>query len=180
MIKYGNGHSKTPRLKESAQMFRYILFFFLAPILASNSYGAIAVGDIAKDSPVIVYKAQGEFSDIKEDLELAIADRGLQVSGTLHISDMLERTGEDLGYPRSVYRKAESIEFCSASVSHLMVSTHPANAVICPFTIAIYILFDEPDTVYVAFRKPYLAGEASKVLQVIYELMDGIVQDAIE
>jgi uncharacterized protein (DUF302 family) len=161
-------------------MFRYIMFFFFVPILMHHSSAAIAAGDVPKDSPVIVYKTQGEFNDIKEDLELAIADRGLRVSGTLHISEMLERTGEDLGFPRSVYRKAESIEFCSASVSHLMVSTHPANAVICPFTIAIYILFDEPDTVYIAFRKPYLAGEASKALQVILELMEGIVQDVIE
>jgi uncharacterized protein (DUF302 family) len=161
-------------------MFRYMMFFFLASVLLHHSNGAIAAGAITKDSPVIVHKTQGEFDDIKEDLELAITDRGLQVSGTLHISDMLERTGEDLGYKRSVYRKAESLEFCSASVSHLMVSTHPANAVICPFTIAIYILSDEPDTVYIAFRKPYLVGDASKALQVIHALMNGIVQDAIE
>lgn len=161
-------------------MFRYIMFLFSVAVLVHHSDVVIATAELSADSPVVVYKTQGEFDDIKEDLELAIADRGLLVSGTLHISEMLERTGKDLGYTRPVYRKAESIEFCSASVSHLMVSTHPVNAVICPFTIAIYILPDEPDTIYIAFRKPYLAGEASKAQQVIFELMNGIVQDAIE
>ncbi|MEN8130355.1 MAG: hypothetical protein ABFS45_09225 [Pseudomonadota bacterium] len=111
---------------------------------------------------------------------MAIIDRGLLVSGTLHISDMLNRTGSDLGYRRPVYHQAESIEFCSASVSHLMVSSHPANAAICPFTIAVYSLHADPGKVYLAFRRIYLAGEAEKTSQVIFELMDSIVRDVIE
>lgn len=161
-------------------MFRYFMLSLITSFFISQSNAAIAIDDVNEESAVFVYKTQGVFNDIKEDLELAIADRGLQVSGTLHISDMLQRTGKDLGYPKSVYSKAESIEFCSASVSHLMVSTHPANAVICPFTIAVYILSDEPETIYIAYRKPYLAGKADQALRTILELMHGIVRDVIE
>lgn len=156
-------------------MMRYMLLisiiFYITDAVGSNDAGP---------SPLIVYETQGDFGDIKEDIEMAIIDRGLLVSGTLHISDMLNRTGPDLGYQRPVYHQAESIEFCSASVSHLMVSAHPANAAICPFTIAIYSLSAAPEKVYLAFRRIYLAGEAEKAHQVIFELMDSIVRDVIE
>ncbi len=143
---------------------------------AINAVGSNDGGDL----PLMVYETQGEFDDIKEDIEMAITDRGLLVSGTLHISDMLNRTGADLGYQKPVYHRAESIEFCSASVSHLMVSSHPANAAICPFTIAVYSLSADPEKVYLVFRRIYLAGEAQKATQVIFELMDSIVRDVIE
>ncbi|MCP5017164.1 MAG: DUF302 domain-containing protein, partial [Ketobacter sp.] len=37
-----------------------------------------------------------------------------------------------------VFKKAESIEFCSALMSHRMMSADPSNLVLCPFTIAVY------------------------------------------
>lgn len=156
-------------------MYRYIILTCMI-FFITNAVGSSDV----EPSPLIVYETQGDFDDIKEDIEMAIIDRGLLVSGTLHISDMLNRTGSDLGYQRPVYHRAESIEFCSASVSHLMVSTHPANAAICPFTIAIYSLAADPEKVYLVFRRLYLAGEAEKVSQVVFELMDSIVRDVIE
>lgn len=131
-------------------------------------------------APVMVYKTTGDFEDIKEDIELAITDRGLLVSGTLHISEMLNRTANDLGYTQPVYKKAESVEFCSAYISHLIVSTHPANAVVCPFTIAIYVLATEPQNVYLAFQKPHLAGDAEEAKKEILKLMEGIVREVIE
>ncbi len=131
-------------------------------------------------SPVIIYKTANDLESVKEDIELAIVDRGLIVSGTLHVSDMLNRTGEDLGYTKPVYKKAESIEFCSASLSHMMVYADPSNLVICPFTIGIYTLIDDPENVYVAFRRPQLAGAAAEATDAVYKMLNGIILDAIE
>lgn len=132
------------------------------------------------ESPVAVYKALDDFETTKEDIEMAITDRGMLVSGTLHIADMLNRTAQDLGYAKKIYGQADSIEFCSAVVSHKMVNADPSNLVICPFTIAVYTLIDEPKQVYVAFRRPMLAGEATDVTRAVLEMLEGIVAETVE
>lgn len=132
-------------------------------------------------SPITVQYVDDEsFEDIKENVEMAITDRGLTVSGTLHVQEMLTRTGDDLGFGPGPYLKAESLEFCSAVISHKMIKTDPSNMGICPFTIAIYILRTDPNRVYVAYRVPSLAGDADKVLKEVIDLLDGVVKDSIE
>ena len=150
-------------------------------VLITNLLGfAAAYGAGDRTSPVFIYKTQDDFDTVKENLELAIMDRGLIVSGTLHVNDMLTRTGNDLGYPKAIYEKAESIEFCSASMSHRMVNADPSNLVVCPFTIGIYILNDDPNTVNIAFSRHSLAGDAAEVSKALFEMLDGIVREAIE
>lgn len=137
-------------------------------------------GAVMADSPVVVYKAASDFDTVRENIELAVTDRGMLVSGTLHVSDMLNRTGADLGFPDNVYLKAESVEFCSAVMSHRMVQADPLNLVICPFTVAVYIKSDEPEQVYVAFRRHYLAGESQEVADAVFNLLDEIAREASE
>ena len=139
-----------------------------------------AGGDPASDpGPIVVYPSEESFEDVIENIKMAIEERGMLVSGTLHVSDMLNRTGPDLGY-QQVFNKAESVEFCSASISHMMTQVAPQNLTICPFTISVYIKSDEPDQLYVAYRRQHLAGEAGEVTAAIHELLDGIVTDSIE
>lgn len=161
-------------------MVRYVAVCVISVILLTFSVHAVTASDEGKEMPVKVYKTEGDFEEIKEDIEIAITDRGLLVSGTLHISDMLNRTAKDLGYTQPVYEQAESVEFCSAYISHLIVSTHPANAVVCPFTIAVYVLDSEPDSIYLAYQKPHLAGDADEATNEILELLDGIVREVVE
>lgn len=144
-------------------------------LLASQS---VAAND--NDSAVIVYKSDNDFEDTRENIEQAIIERGMVTSGTLHVSDMLNRTGPDLGVEKNVYQKADSIEFCSAVLSHQMVQADFRNLVICPFTIAVFIKGDEPQQVYVAFRRHYLAGQSDKEAKAVFELLDGIAREAIE
>ena len=160
-------------------MTRNINGFVMLVILVMVSVHVVQAADSHGHSPVMIYKTEGDLEEIKEDIELAITDRGLLVSGNLHVSDMLQRTAKDLGFAQPVYKKALSIEFCSAYISHLIVSTNPANLVICPFTIAVYVLEAEPESVYVAFQKPHLAGDAEEAKREIMELMDSIVQEVI-
>ena len=129
--------------------------------------------------PMVIFKSAEPFEDVIENIKMAIEERGMLVSGTLHVSDMLNRTGPDLGY-QQVFERAESVEFCSASISHQMTQVAPENMAICPFTISVYIRSDAPDQLYVAYRRQQLAGDAAAVTATIYELLNGIVEDSIE
>ncbi|MDJ0807712.1 MAG: DUF302 domain-containing protein [Gammaproteobacteria bacterium] len=132
-----------------------------------------------QQGPMVIYQSEESFEDVIENIKMAIEERGMLVSGTLHVSDMLNRTGPDLGYSK-VFEKAESVEFCSASISHQMTQVAAENMSVCPFTISVYVKSAEPDQLYVAYRRQQLAGEAAEVTQAIEEMLDGIVQDSIE
>jgi len=132
-------------------------------------------------TPIATYESEEDFATVKENVVNAIINHGFTVSNTLHISEMLNRTGKDLGFPNAVYVIAESIEFCSASISHKMTQLSPLNLTICPFTIAIYNQPDKPDQVHVAFRKPHLVGKTpEKLEQEIETVLEAIVQEALD
>lgn len=152
---------------------RLTLFAFVLALSPLLAYGA---------DPVSEYQIEEEFNYVKEDLKAAIQGQGLLVSGELHVQEMLVRTAADLGFDASPYLQAESIEFCSAYVSHLMIQAHPVNATICPFTIALYVLAEEPDIVHVAYRNPVLVGDGASRDQAeaaIDEMMTTIVNEAL-
>ena len=132
------------------------------------------------DDPVVVYSVESDFEDVIDNIKMAVEDRGMLVSGTLHVQDMLARTGKDLGFEKNVYLHAESVEFCSALMSHRMVAADPRNLVICPFTIAAYELAEKPGKVYIAYRKQFLAGEADEATKAVLEMLDEIAREAAE
>ncbi len=129
---------------------------------------------------IVITKAGSSFEDINESVRMAITDGGMIVSGTLHISDMLNRTGKDIGFDKNIFKKAEAVEFCSALISHKMAAVHPANVSMCPFTIAIYELNDEPGVVYLSYRRVKLLGNGKKVEEDIIALLQGIVDESVE
>ena len=128
----------------------------------------------------MTYQADDIFESVKENVEDAIIDRGMVIGRTLHAREMLERTGPDLGFSRSVYLEAVTLEFCSAAISHRMIATDPVNIVVCPFTIAVYVKADEPDNVFVSFRRPVPVGDDGSIAADIFSLLDGIAREAIE
>jgi len=141
--------------------------------------GALAGGEPqTQTSGVAIYTSDTAFEEVVENIKMAIVDRGMLVSGTLHVSDMLNRTAPDLGFSE-VFTQAESVEFCSAQISHLMAQAAPENIVNCPFTIAVYVRSEEPGQVHVAFRHPQLGGDAEETRQAIFEMLDGIVRDSL-
>ncbi len=129
---------------------------------------------------IMTYQTNDIFESVKENVEDAIIDRGMVIGRTLHAREMLDRTGPDLGFPRSVYLQAVSLEFCSASISHRMIAVDPVNIVVCPFTIAVYVRADDPDNVFVSFRRPEPVGGDSSIALDIFSLLDGIAREAIE
>lgn len=112
-----------------------------------------------------------------ENLRLAIQERDLYINNEIHIGEVLERTGKDLGYPGQVYRKAESIEFCSAVLSRRMVEEDPHRIANCPFVISVYELAGEPGTTYLVHRN-LLMTEDSPALLEIAEMLKGVAESA--
>lgn len=128
-----------------------------------------------------LYTTQGEFGNVKDDLMMAITGRGLVVDHNSYIGAMLDRTGKDLGTTKPVFGQAESLQFCSATVSRRMMEADPTNIVFCPYIIVLYTLPRDPKTVYVGYRRPQPVGsEASKAsLKEVETLLDGIIREAL-
>lgn len=143
---------------------------------------SVAQAEMVSDpkDPMVVYQVEDEFDWVKTSLKDAIAENGLKVSGELHISDMLQRTAKDLNVASVPYGKAESLEFCSSVVTHKLAAAHPANMVHCPLTVSLYTLEADAETVYVAFRRPNLIGDADEAHKALFDLLDSIARAAVE
>ncbi|MEJ1297926.1 MAG: hypothetical protein RPU64_00855 [Candidatus Sedimenticola sp. (ex Thyasira tokunagai)] len=153
---------------------------FTALLLLQSSLISAQEPITPADSPIIIYQADSTFDDVKMNLELAISDRGMLITNTLHVSQMLERTAKDTGKGDKLYEMAESLEFCSVIMSYRMSSAHPANLSICPLTVSIYTKVGAPDTTYVSYRQPKMLGDAAAVTADLTKLLDDIVREAVE
>lgn len=125
-------------------MKRWIIF--LACI--SMSAGGAAADEIVKK------RVGAGFEDAKDALVAAIENRGLVVSYVAHVGEMLDRTGKDIGATRKVYADAQTLEFCSATVSREMMEKDPANIVHCPYSVSVYALPGEAKVSWIAYRRP--------------------------
>ncbi|KPK37916.1 MAG: hypothetical protein AMJ69_09960 [Gammaproteobacteria bacterium SG8_47] len=145
--------------------------------LASTGVGAsVQVTDYMKS-----YSTKASFEEVREFLSLAVTGRGIKINTVAHIGDMLERTGPDIGRTKQVFIKAEAFEFCTSVLSRDMMEASPHNIVFCPYVIAVYVLPDEPDTVYLSYRRPQIVGsDASRAaLGKVETLLDDIIREAI-
>ena len=145
---------------------------------------AFAVPAFADDNRglVMVFKTKAKFEDGKEDVANAIGKRGLVVDYTGHIGAMLDRTAKDVGATKRIYARAEAVQFCSATLSRKMMEADPSNITACPYVIAIYSLPGDPDTVYVAYRRPYIGGSPASqaAFKAVGELLREILRDALK
>ena len=127
-----------------------------------------------------VFSTEATFADAKDDLLEAIASNGLVVSYTSHAKTMLDNTSAVSGVSKNVYENAEIILFCKAGLSHELVAGNPHNIVLCPYSIAIYVLQDEPETVYLSFRTVQASDEEIKALtKPIEDLLIKIIEEVI-
>jgi uncharacterized protein (DUF302 family) len=106
----------------------------------------------------------------------------MKINNTSYISKMLQRTGEDVGDARHIYKNAQAIEFCSATLSREMMQADPHNIVFCPYTILIYELANDPGTTYLSYRRPFYqdAGENPASLSKVDELLSRIIEEVVE
>ena len=151
-----------------------------AAIAAMMMFSASATA--ASGQVMETFISKYDFDTIKQNVQEALTGRGLVVNNVAHIGEMLERTGKDLGGAKQVFVKAESIEFCSATVSRTMMEADPHNIVFCPYIIAIYVLPDSPQKTYVSFRKPDIVGskQSKAALKDVEKLLREIIKEAVE
>lgn len=150
-------------------------------VLALLFASAAPASERVKESPhQVLYRLDGVFDDVKENIQMAIEDQGLVINYIAQVGDMLNRTGKDLGFDEEIYTHGDVIEFCSASLSREMALADPTNLVFCPYAIHVYELAANPGVVYVGWKRPVPVGDdASKAaLAKIDDLLAEIVNAA--
>jgi uncharacterized protein (DUF302 family) len=148
----------------------------LACVLVLSLAGTQAV---QAGSGYAVYETTAAFEDVMDGVKAAIQERGMYINNVMHMGEMLERTGKDLGLGDAIYAKAESIEFCSALLSRKMTAEDPTRIVNCPFIVSVYVLPDEPGKTYVVHREiPPDQVAASPVMAEVAENLKGIAETA--
>ncbi len=153
----------------------------LAGWLVAGAAGAQGGGHGMHDY-MRLYSVQGSFEDVRDDLELAITGRGIKINNIAYIGRMLARTAREVGATRQVFVEAQAFEFCSATVSRATMEANPHNIVFCPYVIAVYVLPEEPDRVYIAYRRPELVGDAAsrRALAAVDKLLADIVAEVVQ
>ena len=123
-----------------------------------------------------VYAVRAPYSAVRDDLQRAIEEQGLVISYNAELASMLQRTSDATGAQQQVYASAESMLFCSATLTYELTLSNPHNATLCPYSIAIYSLSEDPQTVYLAIPAPALdvPGYAA-----IHQLLETIVGQAL-
>jgi len=134
----------------------------------------------AAESYSVLFKAQGNYQDIRDNVQMAIEGKGLKITNTNHIADMLDRTGKDIGETRKVYENAEQFEFCSATISRHMMEADPHAIVMCPYSVVVYQVPGDKN-IYLAYRKPAATRNKAlkKPLAELEALLTDIIKDAM-
>ncbi len=149
-------------------------------LLAVCAMLCLPLTSLAAESYTVLFKTQGTFQDVRDSLQMAIEGKGLKITNTNHIAEMLERTGKDIGETRKVYENAEQFEFCSATVSRHMMEADPHAIVMCPYSVVVYTIPNDK-TVYLAYRKPAATRNPAlkKTLVELEKLLTDIIKDAM-
>lgn len=157
--------------RSSSFLWQLLLLFAAVLMLAAP---------VQAEERYAVYESDSSFGDVIDGLKLAIQERGMYINNVMHMDEMLERTGKDLGMEETIYTHAQSIEFCSAVLSRKMTAEDPVRIVNCPFIIAVYTLPDEPDTTYVVHRRmPADETDASPVMREVADMLEAVAEGAV-
>ncbi|MEN8108348.1 MAG: DUF302 domain-containing protein [Pseudomonadota bacterium] len=136
----------------------------------------------AADGPVKTVKIEGDFRDTLRSVKFAIHGKGINIAHTLPASNMLNRTARDFGIEKNVFLQAETVEFCSARISHQLAQANYENILLCPFTISVYVLTTDPGHVYLSYRRPFtLPDDASQAaVEEVVQLIESVISEATE
>ncbi len=134
----------------------------------------------ADDGPFVTKTVEGEFSEIYAGLKDVIIGKGINIAHTLGASEMLNRTAPAFNIKKNVFINAETVEFCSANISHKLAAANPHNIILCPFTISVYVLTDDPKNVHLTYRIPVANKGSEKIVAEIVQLVKEIVAEATD
>lgn len=161
----------------SKSWFAIIFLSFITPFPAL----AADVEPSIKNDYMVAYETKGKFEEVRDAVKMAIANQGLVINNISYIGKMLTRTGKDLGTKKQVYEDAQSLEFCSATISRATMEADIHNIIFCPYIISVYATPDKPERIYISYRRPQPVGsEASKAsLKEVEKLLERIIQEAL-
>lgn len=123
------------------------------------------------------FKVKAEFEQVQQDVADAIINRGYVIDYTSHIGAMLDRTSEDVGAAKKIFKAAKIMQFCSAVVSRKAMEDSAANIAYCPYGIFVYETPDAPGEVNVGYRE---VPATSDSLKAVNTLLGEIVKEATE
>jgi len=85
-----------------------VLPLLMLPLLAAFSN--------ANESAIEVFSKTASFEEVRDNLALEVTRRGMVLTQTIAVNDMLEKTAKEVGAVRPVYVNAEALAFCSPSL----------------------------------------------------------------
>ncbi len=152
--------------------------WMLALVVAA--FAVVAASANAAEAPVRIYAVKDSFDSVKEEVTDAIVKRGFVVDYTAHVGAMLARTAKDVGASKTIYFDAQSLQFCSATLSRRTMEADPANIAFCPHVIFVYALPGSPGMTYVGYRPLSRVGskQSKTAIDAVNALLDGIAREA--
>ena len=178
---FGAAGSRFARRRAAAcAYFAAACAFFMAPGVPPALFGAAA--QAADPHPVVTRSRVAKFDDVRDDLKLAIEGKGLVIDYHSHVNRMLERTGRDVGSDRRLYLDAQAFVFCSAALSRKTMEADPANMSMCPYSIAVYTTVQQPDRVFVSYRRPWRpdgSAGSKAALREVEALLEALAREAL-
>ena len=154
----------------------YLAVACLACALLSDAVSAAALPKPEVIGSSWVYRTEGIYHNVRSDLVMAIEGRGLVISYEAHLASMLRRTAEATGATVQVYDNAESLLFCKSDLTYELTVRSPHNITLCPYSIAIYSLTQEPGVIYLSIRAPEMEQPDYAA---IHQLLESIVAEAL-
>lgn len=141
--------------------------------------GLVAAVD---ESYRVTHRVKGDFEEVRENLEMAITNRGMVISYQSHVGKMLKRTAGAVGAAKLVYIRARVMLFCSAVLSREVMEADPDAVLFCPYKIALYELPEKPGEIILSYPKYSLTGSAraKNALIKVEKLLHELVMEAIE
>jgi len=148
-------------------------------LTAMATLALLALPTLTLGAPYAVYESASDFDTVLDAAKNAIAERGLYINNVMHLGQMLERTGKDLGIGGPIYSRAESIEFCSATLSRKMTEENPNRLVNCPFILSIYTLPGQEGKTFIVHRNiPVEETASSAAMREVAEMLQGVAEGA--
>jgi len=152
----------------------------MAGVVSCVFFVAFIGASLAAPSVLNEFIVEGEYDDVRYDLEDAIVTQGLTVDHVSHVSDMLQRTAGVIEGAKQIYVKGEQFQFCSAKLSRDAMQADPANIVFCPYMVFMYERADAPGKIHIGYRKLNEIGSAEsiKALNAVNTLLKNIITEA--
>lgn len=167
-----------------------ILRFILLQALLLALYGCVSpqadmhqAARQKEEKPVVIRSVIGNYDQIWDDLTTALNNRGLVISSVSHVEEMIKRTGRALNQNKKIFARAKVMEFCSAIISRKMMEKNPHYIAFCPYQIIVYSLPDNPNKVYLSYRRLYWGNTKDKdraVLKTVENLLSSLINEVIE